>query len=362
VAIYSDGVYYARNAGALIDFADTERVEVLRGPQGTLFGRNASAGAIQIISRAPPVDEKDFYGELGYGTENQINAKFSFGTPVVEGVSGFRISASTRNNDGFSEGLNTVTGETLTGFYKDDLISAAAAYLHQWEKTSLRIRGEYMKDESLQSGPASLLPGDPFGRVPPEVFTDPYFFMTNFSKERLQGKVKASTISATIEHEFSNSVLTSITAYRESSTNGEADGDTLGMVDFFESAGDTDQSQFSQELYITGSNDSFEWVVGGFYFDEQNDVTTIVLVFPGFPPGPGIFDQSTKSLAVYGHMTYLVQRSTYGYPPSSPTVSIFQVVCAIPMTRRHSRPCIRARGTRPLTMYSKMNSPVGISQ
>ena len=109
VGFYVDGVYHGRPATAAFDFTDIERVEVLRGPQGTLFGKNTTAGAIQIISRAPTF-EPEASGEISFGNDDYMQAKTSFSGPLSDRVAG-RFAAQFTRRDGLIQ--NVVTDKKL---------------------------------------------------------------------------------------------------------------------------------------------------------------------------------------------------------------------------------------------------------
>nr|QQZ49193.1 TonB-dependent receptor plug domain-containing protein [Phenylobacterium glaciei] len=109
VGFYVDGVYHGRPATAAFDFTDIARIEVLRGPQGTLFGKNTTGGAINIISRAPTF-EPEASAEVSYGDDNFIQAKTSVSGPLMDEVAG-RLSAQITQRDGFV--TNVVTGQKL---------------------------------------------------------------------------------------------------------------------------------------------------------------------------------------------------------------------------------------------------------
>ena len=107
VGIYVDEVYIARQTGALFDLYDVDRIEVLRGPQGTLFGRNTTAGAIQLISKRPDPDKFGFDADLTVGDFDRRDARATVNVPIVDGQMAARFSAMTRNREGWSEDVNS---------------------------------------------------------------------------------------------------------------------------------------------------------------------------------------------------------------------------------------------------------------
>lgn len=96
VGIFIDGVYRARNGVALSDLGEVRQVEVLRGPQGTLFGRNTSAGLITVATAAPSLTDFDVTGELTYGAYNEQRVAVGVDVPMIDGVSGFRLFGRNR--------------------------------------------------------------------------------------------------------------------------------------------------------------------------------------------------------------------------------------------------------------------------
>ena len=100
VGLYIDGVYRSRQSSSIGDLVDVERVEVLKGPQGTLFGKNTASGALQILTVAPDLDSRDGFFEVQGGSENFRNFKGAISVPLVEGTSAIRISGSRTERDG----------------------------------------------------------------------------------------------------------------------------------------------------------------------------------------------------------------------------------------------------------------------
>ena len=102
VGVYLDGVYLARTIGANVDLLDIDRVEVLRGPQGTLFGRNTIGGALNILTKRP-ADEFSYDLELTGGEYNRIDAHGTVDIPIIKGTLLSSLALSTRNRDGYQE-------------------------------------------------------------------------------------------------------------------------------------------------------------------------------------------------------------------------------------------------------------------
>ena len=106
VGVFVDGVYLSRPGVALGDLMDLEQIEVLRGPQGTLFGRNTSAGALNIKTKAPDLEEFGGFANLTLGNYDLANLQAGINIPLIEDTLAIRLSGATRKRDGFVEGFN----------------------------------------------------------------------------------------------------------------------------------------------------------------------------------------------------------------------------------------------------------------
>lgn len=296
IGFYVDGVYFARITGALVDLFDVERIEVLRGPQGTLFGRNSSVGNIRTFTKNPNLTDTEFKIGVGFGTENQMNAQLAFSVPLTEDKVGLRVSLSTRNNDGFQREVNT--GRRAQA----EDVNAGRATLHIVPNDSLEIflRGDFMFDHS------DTRIGSNF-RVNPDndLFTfeetvDPAIPPTN--------EVDTFGFSGTINWSGPNFDVSSITAYRALNYRNSNDVDGLEAVRSFEvDQQDLDEWQFSQEIYASGDHLGgldVDWVAGVFYFHENNEFTWALRIFA--PPTTQFFDQDTDTTAVYAQATFPV--------------------------------------------------------
>lgn len=292
VGIYMDGVYMARAFGSLVDLYDVERVEVLRGPQGTLYGRNNSAGAVRIITKAPNLEEAEFGGSLAYGTEAQRNTQGYFSAPIVEDKLAARAAFATRANDGFM--TETTTNQR---FKRDDLFSARASLLltpnDAWE---ISLRGDYLRDQGAGTQASSVVPAF-------NADDDIYTFTTNLDPS---ADLKTWGTSLELDHDAGDLTFTSVTAYRGVNQNnygGDADGTPLSLLEGL--VQELDEFQLSEEAFVTASSDfggmNVDWTAGVFLFSETNKVNQTFNVFPATfgPATTQVVRQETDAYAAY---------------------------------------------------------------
>ena len=307
VAVFVDGVYRSRSGIGLNELGEVDRVEVLRGPQGTLFGRNASAGLIHIITRRPEF-EMGGYAELSYGNYDQIRAAGAINVPFGENFAG-RLDAVYVRRDGFYTVVNP-TGGTESDVNDRDRIFVRGQLLYEpTEDLSIRLIADYTtRDESccgavyldratnplignLNEVANPILVG---GVVNPngnniinvlrdlgqslDAFTDPYDREIYVSPGRtFRGETDDAGISLDVEWDLGGATLTSITAYRdyESGQPGDVDYGTVDIL-FRDQPGVVREFQtFSQELRLQGSafDGVFDWLVGAYFADEDLTVS-----------------------------------------------------------------------------------------
>jgi iron complex outermembrane receptor protein len=275
VGVFIDGVYRSRSASALADLPNLERVEVLRGPQSTLFGKNASAGVINVVTAAPSLDEAGGSASLVYGNYNQVIVKGDFSVPLSETFA-VGLSGSYNERDGYF--TNLANGSELNG--RDRWGVRGQALWQPSDTLSFRLIAD--KDEfdeiccgvgNIVAGPTTgvimavggqIVPAAPFAR---EQYYD--FDPTN--------KVENSGVSLQADWDITDSVLlTSITASRDQSRMDNVDVDFTSAALLQHNTGDTQIDTFSQELRLSGATDSTNWMLGGYYFDEtvnyDNDI------------------------------------------------------------------------------------------
>ncbi len=288
VAVYVDGVYFARSMGAIMNLLDMERVEVLRGPQGTLFGKNAVGGAISLVS-APPTDEFGGNVEISAGSRDRMDARGTVNVPLIPGELLARVSASTRNQDGYGNRLldDVDLGDTNEDAFRVSLL---------WQPSDtlkFTLAGDYSRgrEESVSqhlmvvdptNAPLlnlwNALVGFPTGQPMTSalVLDDPY---DTLQTGRSINDMDVWGVSLTADWQVAGLDVKSITAYRDGDVDFSRDGDN-SPAPYVETFNDTEQNQFSQELHAIGRafSDRLEWLAGVYYFNENAiDHTDVIL-------------------------------------------------------------------------------------
>jgi outer membrane receptor protein involved in Fe transport len=273
VGVFIDGVYRPRAGAAINDLLSIERVEVIRGPQSTLFGRNTPAGVVSFITKEP---EFEFGGdaELTVGNYGQFVAKGTITGPLTDTETlAFRLDATTHTNDGYLENVSPA-GQIDQVNNRDRQNFRAQLMWLPTDRTEVRLIGDYGTiDENCCAAPfgfydpidqgailalgGTALPADPF---------DERIAVNGLVNTQLD----TSGVSLQVDHEFDSFTFTSITAYR---TYDEAqridadfsDIDLIGNRDI-----DTDYTSFTQEFRLTSTGDNFiDWMTGAFFYDND---------------------------------------------------------------------------------------------
>jgi iron complex outermembrane recepter protein len=270
VGVFIDGVYRARTSAALDDLPEIERIEVLRGPQSTLFGKNVSAGAISIVTKKPQFDWGG-KAEISLGNYGLINPKATITGPLGDTIA-FRMSGSVNVRDGYFYNTTTkgdANNRNRWSLRADILFEPSADF-------SLRLIGDYnlIKEQccgvtGLRNGPATLAIGGVLGKPisnTSQIFSRNIVFDTN-PQNRLVGK----GLSGQIDWNLGFAKLTSITAYRNQVNQSDQDVDFTG-ADIIKNKTANEISTFTQEFRLASDNDGpFSWLVGGFFQDEKVD-------------------------------------------------------------------------------------------
>ncbi|QIR15820.1 TonB-dependent receptor [Shewanella aestuarii] len=261
LGVYVDGVWVGKGAASNQSALDIESVEVLRGPQGTLFGKNTVAGAININTKRP-------YDELGgtlsvdAGNYNYTNITGSINIPIAENVAA-KFSVNKIDRDGYIDNLFEQAK------YKDfnNLDSMAARAQLLWnvsDATEVYITADHFQSDFRNVGSEQTPEADPFAPKPYEVSLNT---ANNFEVEGVGG------VSVTVDHTFENDFnLTSISAYRyEKSNYDDVDQDFLPL-DIATSYLDDDSKHFSQELRLASPDEGdFNYLVGLYYLKQDID-------------------------------------------------------------------------------------------
>jgi iron complex outermembrane receptor protein len=277
VGIYLDDVYLNRPQAAVLDIYDVERIEILRGPQGTLYGRNTIGGAIKYVTRRLP-DEFDAKIRATYGTYDQADAVVSLAVPLGEmfkfGVSGARLSRG-----GFGDNLNL----GIENYNKDVWAGRASVEFEAPDdRLFVRISGDYTKDKSNPRNGHRLIPGALSGAPVLENVYDTRAGLAIPAQD-----IKSYGLMMNVTAELSeNFTLRSISAWREDKSFVPIDFDALPTVDL-DVPGLYFNDQTSQEFQLLYDSNRLKGLVG-FYYLEANALTQFDVVLATTGPLIGV--------------------------------------------------------------------------
>lgn len=302
VGVYLDGVYLGRSIGSLMDMNNFERIEVLRGPQGTLYGRNTPGGAVKLVSKRPEFDAMRFTGDFTLGSFNRLDVRGSVNVPVADNFA-FTVSGVNLTNDGYYK--NVLTGKNLNR--KDTTALRATALWEPTDNLSFFLTADYAKDRS------GMQVGTPYNIVSPNNFSTLYGGRYLANPDLVDNnKYDGGGVSLTTELDLGSGSLSSITAFRKMNYDMSYDfgASPIGNDLFTELMAE----QFSQELqYVSDLDGILNFTAGLFYFHEYTDNTShfLVATATGTPlqttPTPKldlpyISQQSTDSYSAYGEV------------------------------------------------------------
>ena len=316
VGVYVDGVYYSRAMGGIFDLLDVERVEVLRGPQGTLFGKNALGGAVQVVT-ARPTAELGGTLEATYGRFDRVDVRGSLNMPIYTDRAALRVAFSSKTADPYGKRIDFTTGRDIGNDMgdQDDFTTRATLLLKPVDRLEVLMSYDRTRERE-QSAPVALanadqtqapvvlwnaLVGGPAGTsFDNRYVTSGANAYTSYATAPSPSNLDVSGGSATVTWRGDALEAKSISAYRslDAVFGVDQDGSPLN----FASTYDTDtQHQFSQELQFsgTGLQDRLQWLVGGFYFNERtsdaNNVRLLTGLYPALQALPGPLDGSSLS-------------------------------------------------------------------
>ncbi len=299
VGIYVDGVYIGRSVGSLFDVVDLESLEVLRGPQGTLYGRNTIGGAIKLTSVKPQFEDG---GEMSatFGNYNRQEFKATANIALSD-QSAFRLTAFSREREGFHElrPNGAQAGNARGDVGALDTIALRASFYHEFNDAwNLLIAVDHTDDQS-DPIPDSIVPGNDAdnniftiepapGATCPAGGLLPLGCFSDYNSD-----LTSSGVMARIEGDVGGLDFTSVSSYRELE-------DELSTRIGFPYSQATNQHQFSQEFTIGQSGEgALDWIAGLYIFQEDLDLNTVFIF-------PFAIDSTTSSVAVFGQGSYEV--------------------------------------------------------
>ncbi len=330
VGMYLDGVFIGKNLGGIFDVAELERVEVLRGPQGTLYGKNTVAGAINLITRRPG-EEFDAYLEFGAGnySARAMRARLDTGAlgTVGEGLGAIRTSVaySSRERDGFYD--NVFLDPTVGN--NPFVAPVSTSELSSLDTDAIRVdiladvTDRFSWRYNYNSSSADNTPNmGQVTNVDPAVYGffglgdfaglhSLYLNSGNSRADEISNDYAIEEVSETTGHSFTmtwdlgDMTLTSITAQRDLDWRDQLDIDGTNM-DLFHSARFASYEQFSQEIQVSGSDESLSYVAGIYYFTEEGDIDNPISFFGlfGSPTDNNEYGLDNSSYALYGQADF----------------------------------------------------------
>jgi len=280
VGVYIDGVYSARSGAALLAFNDIQRIEVLKGPQGTLFGRNAAAGAISIITNEP----SDHF-------EGRVRARVgNYGRQYLDGLvnvplnddMALRFSSYSNRSDGWIK--DAASGQRYGGDH--DFGTRTVWRWNLSDNTRVLLSWDHENLKQLPKPAIGLIPlsNDPQQRPPyppdPASYLNPLHAPLYNDAVGAVEKRKFDGATLSVDHSFAWGSLVSTTAWRRFDTENRGDYDgTNHIVSYLDTANLEHNASWYQEFKFSGSNDLTDWVAGASYYDERARQTSQTNVF-----------------------------------------------------------------------------------
>jgi iron complex outermembrane receptor protein len=269
VAVYVDEVYISQMSGAGFLLFDLDRVEILRGPQGTLFGRNATGGLVQYVT-VKPTQEFNGYLSAGYGSFDRLKLQGGVTVPLSD-IASMRVSVATHQGDGYVENrlrpdsklnnANETAGRVQLRLQPNDDVDLLfnARFGHQ------DIRTGFWEYESAIFPTGEPTPGVPNSNLDGYVDTDGDVFAGDYDFFG-HNELDTDGYTATLNWNTGIGRITSITDYQTLTRDYIEDSDA-SPVDYFDFFLTTDAKQFSQELRLSGDTERTQWVTGVYYLD-----------------------------------------------------------------------------------------------
>ncbi|MDE0364990.1 MAG: TonB-dependent receptor [Gammaproteobacteria bacterium] len=310
VAIYLDEVYISQMSGSGFMLFDMERVELLRGPQGTLYGRNATGGLAHFVT-VRPAQETDGYAQLTLGSYDQVKFEGAVGGGLAEGVSA-RVSVATHDNNGYIENrflderlnnANEWAGRVQVLFEPSDSFDVLLNY----RRSEQDIDTGFF--EHVSANVSGMLTPNEVNQVLGYIDNDGDVYEGDYDRDGHNDLVTEG-FTATVNWAFDRFTLTSITDYSTVKRDyiEDSDASPVPLFNFFLT---TDAEQFSQEVRLNGSTDTLDWVAGVYYLDlsvdDSNGAETDPFIDPAgdTPDITGLdnpYETNTESWSIFGQI------------------------------------------------------------
>ncbi|MFN2099985.1 TonB-dependent receptor [Altererythrobacter sp. MF3-039] len=332
-ALYRDGEFLSRAAAGIPGFFDVQRVEILKGPQGTLYGRNATAGSVLITSNQPTTDWSGS-ARATFGNYDRIELEGAISGPVVDDTVLIRLAAKKTNRDGYTESRDLFSGRTYDLENQDEWFLRGVVEFRPTVDLTVSITGDYYSaddrantffliDNSFgysqppfnPTGPAINTFGIPAGNFGINVFTLLGQSAGNISAERTRedqfsdidafNKPEIWGVSGRIDWNIGEYNLRTVTAYRETKPRNFVDFDLsdspVGQQTQFRAE---DQTQFWQDIQLSSPEaNRFQFILGGSLFIERNDIRNEYLI----SSLPDLFDFAIDGLGLFPEVARLPQ-------------------------------------------------------
>ncbi len=292
VGIFLDGVYLSRPGVALGDLLDVQQIELLRGPQGTLFGRNTSAGAVSIKTAKPNLNGFEGFANATYGNYDLFNVQAGVSMPLANNTAGIRLSGAYRKRDGF---VRNAVGDD--SYNRNRHVVRGQFYYEPSSDLDIRIIADYSKydekccdaiivrDTSFVANGClcawQAFPPMAARRSPAIRRSGIIAAVTTLA---LRDATKQWGLSGEINYSFGNAKLTAITSFRDFKAASQQETDFVGLLVYSTSdqtsastptsaRSKTDIKTFTQEIRLAGSalDDKIDYLVGGYYSNEKID-------------------------------------------------------------------------------------------
>ncbi len=328
ITIYVDGVPYTKAPGALLDIIEFDRIEVLRGPQGTLYGRNSTGGAISFITKRPSLDRTTFVGDVTVGSFRRIDIRGAVSTPLTPNFA-VKLDFISRNQNGYVRDALAATGNNRPVRYNDTSrqVLRLSALWEPGDAMRVFAAFDYTRDNG---GPQSGTPA-----ISSEVSANVRNGAISQARTIYGARLAAPTLFdsqtftgrglvVNVTHDLPGVTLTGIFGYRGFDLSQGTDTDSGPNVTSVDQNGATVVRGFGSDYVRNWSNDTFTlelraassgtgpftWVAGVFGMHEKNYSDDIFGRFS--EPAASqvasqfLFDQTTKSVAVFGEASYAI--------------------------------------------------------